>query len=140
MKHKIQQLNPTCEFWYPHLSNINEKAKFGRRCKIHSHVWIGRDVVIGHHVKIQAFTFIPDGVTIEDEVFIGPRVTFTNDKHPPSDGWSKTLVKKRASIGAGAIILPGVVIGEGAMIGAGAVVTKNVADFAVVVGNPARPL
>ena len=138
MKHRVQKENPTCEFWYPHLSNIHEQAKFGKRCRVHSHVWIGRNVVIGDHVKIQAFTFIPDGVTIEDHVFIGPRVTFTNDKFPPSDGWSTTLVKRGAVIGAGAIILPGIVIGEKAMIGAGSVVTRDVPEGAIVYGNPAR--
>lgn len=139
MKHPVQRDNPTCEFWYPHLSNIHEKAVFGKRCRVHSHVWIGRDVIIGDRVKIQAFSFIPDGITIEDDVFIGPRVTFTNDKYPPSDHWSKTLVKKKAVIGAGSVILPGVTIGEGAVIGAGSVVTKNVPDNTVVYGNPARP-
>jgi len=80
-------------------------------------------------------------VTIEDEVFVGPRATFTNDLHPRAVGeWSitPTLVKKGASIGAGAVIVCGVTIGEGAMVGAGAVVTKNVPPGATVVGNPAR--
>ena len=125
-----------------HLSNIQENVEIGSYCKVHSHVWIGKGVRIGNGCKIQAFAFIPTGVTIEDKVFIGPRVTFTNDKHPPSGGqhWNKTLVKKGAVIGAGAVILPGLVIGEGAVVGAGAVVTKDVPDGVTVIGNPAHAL
>ncbi len=80
-------------------------------------------------------------MTIEDDVFIGPNVTFTNDKYPRSKGeWKllKTVVKKGASIGAGSVILPGITIGENAMVGAGSVVTKDVPPNAVVAGNPAR--
>ncbi len=122
------------------LSNIADEAIIGEDCKIHSHVWIGKNVKIGNNVKIQAFSFIPDGVTIEDNVFIGPRITFTNDKYPPSGGkgWTETFVKSGASIGAGAVILPGITIGKNARVGAGAVVTKNVPDNEIVVGNPAR--
>ena len=95
---------------------------------------------IGDKVKIQAFSFICDGVELEDNVFIGPHVCFTNDKHPPSSEWSKTLVKKGAKIGANSTILPGVTIGENAMIGAGSVVTKSVPDGEVWVGNPAHDI
>ncbi len=128
--------------YHPELSNIHPESTIGDECKIHSHVWIGKDVKIGNRCKIEAFTFIPDGVTIEDNVFLGPRVTFTNDKYPPSNGrgWSKTLVKTGASLGASATILPGVTIGKNAVVGAGAVVTKDVADDTTVVGVPARPL
>jgi acetyltransferase-like isoleucine patch superfamily enzyme len=102
--------------------------------------WVGNSVVIGKGCKIQPHAFIPDGVTIEDDVFIGPNVTFCNDKYPPSGGkeWRSTLVKARASIGAGAVILPGVVIGNDAVIGAGAVVTRSVPDEEIWVGNPAK--
>lgn len=126
----------------PDTSNIDPNAEIGHDCRIHSHVWIGKDVRIGNFVKIQAFTFIPDGVTIQDNVFIGPRVTFTNDKHPPSGGkgWTRTLVKKGASIGAGAIILPGLFLEENCTVGAGAVVTKDVPENKTVIGNPARPI
>ncbi|MBI0582823.1 MAG: N-acetyltransferase [Methanomassiliicoccus sp.] len=102
-----------------------------------------RGVVIGDRVKVEAFAFIPSGVTIEDEVFIGPRATFTNDLHPRAVGdWEiiPTLVKKGASIGAGAVIVCGVTIGENAMVGAGAVVTRDVPPGAVVAGNPAREI
>lgn len=121
----------------PELSNIQD-CTIGEGCKIHSHVWIGNGVVIGDRVKIQAFSFIPTGVTIEDDVFIGPRVTFTNDKYPPSGKWSNTIVKKGASIGACATILPGITIGENAKVGAGAVVTKDVPPNTTVVGIPAK--
>lgn len=126
----------------PETSNIHPQAVIGDDCTIHSHVWIGEGVVIGRQVKMQAFSFIPKGVTIGNYCFIGPRVTFTNDKHPPSygDGWSATMVCEGAKIGAGAVILPGVRIGCGAVVGAGAVVTKDVPDGVTVVGNPARPL
>lgn len=115
----------------------------GNQCRIAAFVEIQRGVVIGDRCKVEAFAFIPSGVTIEDEVFIGPRATFTNDLHPHAVGdWSitPTVVKKGASIGAGAIIVCGVTIGEGAMVGAGAVVTKDVPAGATVIGNPARPV
>ena len=128
--------------YLPWLSNIHNDARIGKECVIHSHVWIGNKVKIGDRCKIEAFTFIPPGVSIGNDVFIGPRVTFTNDKHPPSHGkgWSKTSVRSGASIGAGAIVLPGITIGKNAIVGAGAVVTKNVPAGATVVGNPAKIL
>lgn len=124
----------------PETSNIHPQARIGEDCKIHSHVFIGRDVEIGDRCKIQAFAYIPSLVTLEQEVFIGPRVTFTNDKHPPSGGrhWDETRVERGAVIGAGAIILPGLTIGHHAVVGAGAVVTKSVLPYTTVIGNPAR--
>lgn len=116
-------------------------CRIGRECRIAAFVEIQRGVTIGDRCKVEAFAFIPSGVTIEDEVFVGPRATFTNDLHPHAVGdWSitPTLVKKGASIGAGAIVVCGVTIGEGAMVGAGAVVTRDVPPGATVVGNPAR--
>ena len=117
------------------------KCKIGDNCKIDAFVYIEEGVEIGNNVKIRAFTFIPMGVKIEDDVFIGPGVIFTNDKYPRARGkWRlyKTIVKRGASIGAGCIILPGVTIGSYALIGAGSIVTKNIPDYAIAVGQPAR--
>lgn len=124
----------------PDKSNFGRNVQIGERCKIHFPVWFGDNVIIGNDCKVQAFTFIPEGVVIEDNVFIGPHVCFTNDKHPPSQGksWSQTFVRKGAVIGANATILPGVEIGENAIIGAGSVVTKSVKANETVCGNPAR--
>jgi acetyltransferase-like isoleucine patch superfamily enzyme len=116
-------------------------CKIGQDCKIAAYVEIQRGVTIGDRCKIEAFAFIPSGVKIEDEVFIGPHTVFTNDLHPRAVGdWkvTPTLVKKGASIGAGAVIVCGVTIGEKAMVGAGAVVTKDVPPGKLVVGNPAK--
>ena len=116
-------------------------CEIGDNTKIDAFVYIEGGVKIGNNVKIRPFTFICDGVTIGDDVFIGPNVTFTNDKNPRVRGeWKllKTIVKKGASIGAGATILPGVTIGEYSLVGAGAVVTKDVPPRSIVTGNPAK--
>jgi acetyltransferase-like isoleucine patch superfamily enzyme len=118
-------------------------CRIGKGCKVAAFVEIQRGVVIGDRCKIEAYAFIPSGVTIEDEVFIGPHVVLTNDLHPRAVGdWevTPTLIKKGASIGAGAVVVCGVTIGEGAMVGAGAVVTKDVAPHTLVVGNPAKKI
>lgn len=125
-------------------AQIREGATLGEYCIVGKDVYIDKDVLVGHRVKIQNAVSIYCGVTIEDDVFVGPHATFTNDKFPRADNaaWSivPTLVKRGASIGANATIICGVTIGERAMIGAGAVVTKDVPADAVVVGNPARPI
>ena len=113
----------------------------GDGCTVGRSVEIGDGVRTGARCKVGAFTQIPPGVVIEDEVFVGPHACFTNDRRPKAVGkWKKatTLVKRGASIGANATVLCGVTIGEGAMVGAGAVVTKDVPAGATVVGNPAR--
>ena len=113
----------------------------GENTKIDAYVYIEEGVTIGDNCKIRPFVFIPTGVTIEDSVFIGPNVTFTNDKYPRSHGdWSllKTRIKKFASIGAGCTINPGVTVGENALIGSGSVVTRDIPSNAVAVGNPAK--
>lgn len=124
-----------------HFNNIYPEAEIGDGTKIGSFVEIGK-CTIGKNCKIESYAFIPTGVTLEDDVFVGPHVCFTNDKRPPSGGehWAKTLVCKGAKIGANATILPGVTVGENALVGAGAVVTKDVLPGTTVVGNPAHVL
>lgn len=125
-------------------------CEIGDETTIGTFVEIQKGAKIGSRCKIQSHSFICEGVTIEDEVFVGHNVNFLNDRYPAAttpDGRMKrdadwtletTLVKRRAAIGTGAVIMPGVTIGSGALVGAGAVVTKDVPDEAVVVGNPAR--
>jgi len=125
------------KIWHPERSVLLD-CVVGDRCTIHAPVWIGNNVIIGNDCKIQAFAFIPDGVTLSDHVFIGPHTCFTNDKHPPSKTWLHTHVGPFASIGANATILPGITIGAHAVVGAGAVVTKDVGIGEMVYGNPAR--
>ena len=123
---------------------ILENAKIGSNCNICSHCFIENYVKIGDNVTIKCGVQIWDGITIENNVFIGPNATFCNDKYPKSKNTQfnleKTIIREGASIGANATILPGVEIGKGAVIGAGAVVTKNVPPKAIVCGCPARPL
>jgi acetyltransferase-like isoleucine patch superfamily enzyme/dTDP-4-dehydrorhamnose 3,5-epimerase-like enzyme len=120
---------------------VLKNASIGAKCNICSHVFIENDVTIGDNVTIKNGVHLWDGVTIEDDVFIGPNVTFTNDKFPRSKlhhkEFEKTIVKRGASLGANATILPGLVIGENSMVGAGAVVTHDVPPNAIVAGNPA---
>jgi len=117
-------------------------AKIGNNCNICSHCFIENEVVIGNNVTIKSGVQIWDGIVIEDDVFIGPNVTFCNDRYPKSGNkdWKKEkiLVKKGASIGGNATILPGIVIGENSMIGAGSVVVKDVLPGTTVIGNPAK--
>jgi acetyltransferase-like isoleucine patch superfamily enzyme len=122
----------------------------GEQCKIGAFVEIQKNVVVGNRCKISSHTFICEGVTIQDGVFVGHGVVFINDRHPRAtteggklqseEDWQvrPTLVKGGASIGSGAVIMCDVTIGENAVIGAGAVVTKDVPPGAVVAGNPAR--
>ena len=135
--------------YQPELVNLYG-CSIGSESRIGAFVEIQKNAVIGERCKISSHSFICEGVSIEDEVFVGHGVMFTNDVYPRAvneDGtpqtesdWSvvSTTVKKRASIGTNATIIAGVTIGESAMIGAGAVVTKDVPDFAIVAGVPAR--
>jgi acetyltransferase-like isoleucine patch superfamily enzyme len=134
---------------HPDLVNLYGCA-IGARSRVGTFVEIQRNASIGSDCKISSHTFICEGVTLEDGVFVGHGVMFTNDLHPRAvnpDGslqtdanWTMvpTLVKRRASIGSNATILAGVTIGEGALIGAGAVVSKDVPDYTIVAGVPAR--
>ncbi|MBI2651237.1 N-acetyltransferase [Candidatus Woesearchaeota archaeon] len=133
-----------------HNAHIRKGAKIGNDCVIGKNVYIDENVIIGNKVKIQNNVSIYHGVAIEDGVFIGPHVCFTNDLMPraiKADGtlkgysdWkiAKTRIKYGASLGANSTILCGITIGKFAMIGAGSVVTKDVPDYALVYGNPAK--
>jgi len=128
-----------------HFSHIQSGAIIGKNCSIGQNVNIANNVIIGNHVKIQNNVSVYEGVELEDYVFCGPSMVFTNIKLPraefPQRGtefYQKTLVKKSASIGANATIVCGVTIGEYAMIGSGAVVTKDVLPYSLVIGNPGR--
>jgi acetyltransferase-like isoleucine patch superfamily enzyme/dTDP-4-dehydrorhamnose 3,5-epimerase-like enzyme len=117
-------------------------ARIGADCNICDGVFIENDVVVGDRVTVKCGVQLWDGIEVEDDVFIGPNATFSNDKFPrsrqPPPSFSRTLLRRGASIGANATILPGLEIGAGAMVGAGAVVTRAVPPNAIVVGNPAR--
>jgi acetyltransferase-like isoleucine patch superfamily enzyme len=118
-------------------------CELGDGVKIDAFVYIEADVVVGDGTTIRPFSFIPTGVSLGEEVFVGPGVTFTNDRYPSVDGeWEllETDVGDRVAVGAGATIGPGVTIGEEATVGAGAVVLDDVPAGTTVVGNPARPL
>ena len=128
-----------------HFSHIQSGAVVGKKCSIGQNVNIANNVKIGNHVKIQNNVSVYEGVELEDYVFCGPSMVFTNIKVPRSefpqkgiDYYAKTLVKKSASIGANATILCGITIGEYAMIGSGAVVTKDVPAYSLILGNPGR--
>ena len=120
---------------------ILRDAVIGVNCNICSHCFIENDVKIGNNVTVKCGVFLWDGITVEDNVQIGPNVTFTNDKYPRAKQvfeLQRTVIKKNASIGAAAVILGGVTIGENAMIGAGSVVTKDIPANELWVGNPAK--
>ncbi|WP_456376007.1 acyltransferase [Lutibacter sp.] len=147
--HKTAVIDEGCEIgkgtkiW--HFSHIMPKSKIGENCNIGQNVVISPEVVLGKNVKVQNNVSIYSGVICEDDVFLGPSMVFTNVINPRSaiirrGEYSKTLVKKGASIGANATIVCGNNIGEYAFIGAGAVVTKQVLPYALVVGNPSKQI
>jgi acetyltransferase-like isoleucine patch superfamily enzyme len=126
-----------------HLAHIRSTAQIGAGCVIGRNVYVDADVVIGDLVKVQNNVSVYQGVTLEDEVFVGPSAVFTNDLRPRAQNpdWqiTPTVVRKGASIGANATIVCGVEVGSYAMIAAGSVVTRDVAPYQLVAGNPARP-
>lgn len=123
-------------------SVVLQGAKIGQECNICAHTLIEGDVIIGDRVTVKSGVYIWDGIRIEDDVFIGPCVAFTNDRHPRSKVYPvefpTMVIKQGASVGANATLLPGITVGKYAMVGAGAIVTKDVPDYAVVAGNPAK--
>ena len=125
-----------------HHAHVRKGAKIGKNCNFGKDVYVDTDVRIGNNVKLENRVSVFHGVTIEDDVFVGPHATFTNDMYPRAflSEWEvvPTLVKKGASIGAGAVIVCGITLGEYSMVAAGAVVTKDVPPFGLVMGVPAR--
>ena len=141
-------IGPGTKVW--HLAQVREGATIGAECILGKGVYVGEGVHIGSRVKIQNGVSIYPGATVEDGVFIGPHVCFTNDRHPRAinpDGsvqtagqWeiSPILVRQGASLGAASVLIAGVTVGRWALVAAGAVVTKDVPDYGLVAGNPAR--
>jgi len=134
-------LGDGCRVW--HFVHISAGARIGRGCSFGQNVYVGNDVAIGDNVKIQNNVSVYDAVTLEDEVFCGPSMVFTNVYNPRAavvrkDAYRRTLVKRGATLGANCTIVCGVTIGEHAFIGAGAVVNRDVPDFALMLGVPAR--
>ncbi|RME97186.1 MAG: N-acetyltransferase [Bacteroidetes bacterium] len=134
------QIGPHTSVWQ--FSVILRGARIGHHCNINCHTFIENNVTLGNYVTVKAGVYLWDGLEAEDYVFIGPNVTFTNDKRPRSKHYPKsfqsTLIKHHASIGAAATILGGLTIGEYAIVGAASVVTKEVPARSLVVGQPAR--
>ena len=137
------QIGKGTRIW--HFSHIQSGARIGAECTLGQNVNVGNNVKVGHYCKIQNNVSIYEGVELQDYVFCGPSMIFTNIRLPrsefPQQGnkyYEKTLVKKSASIGANATIVCGITIGEYALIGSGSVVTKDVPAFALVIGNPGK--
>jgi UDP-2-acetamido-3-amino-2,3-dideoxy-glucuronate N-acetyltransferase len=135
------QIGEGTKIW--HFCHVMGTAQIGENCVLGQNVFLGNKVKLGNNVKVQNNVSVYEGVICEDDVFLGPSMVFTNVTNPRSvvnrkDEFKSTLVKKGATIGANATILCGIEIGRFAFIGAGAVVTKNVPNYALVIGNPAR--
>ena len=135
------EIGPKTQIW--HFSHVMPGARIGERCIIGQNVFIGPRVVLGNNIKIQNNVSVYEGVVLEDDVFCGPSMVFTNVFNPRSfisrkKEFRQTLVKRGATIGANATIVCGYTIGRYSLIGAGAVVTREIPDYALVYGNPAR--
>ena len=135
------ELGDGCRVW--HFVHISAGARIGARCSFGQNVYVGNDVRIGDNVKVQNNVSVYDAVTLEDDVFCGPSMVFTNVYNPRSavarkNEYRRTLVRRGATLGANCTIVCGVVVGEYAFVGAGAVVNRDVPDFALVLGVPAR--
>jgi len=136
-------LGPDTRVW--HFAHVCAGARIGAACSLGQNVFVANDVVIGNRVKIQNNVSVYDAVTLEDDVFCGPSMVFTNVHNPRAaverkHEYRRTLVKRGATVGANATIVCGVTIGEYAFIGAGAVVTRDVPDYALMAGVPARQI
>ncbi|MDJ0624374.1 MAG: acyltransferase [Desulfocapsaceae bacterium] len=147
MQHKTAIIDEGCligedtRIW--HWSHVCKGARIGNNCTIGQNVYIAGSAVIGNNVKIQNNVSVYDGVILEDDVFCGPSMVFTNISNPRSafprrDQYSSTIIKKGATLGANCTIICGITIGEHAFIGAGAVITQDVPAFGLMMGNPAR--
>lgn len=137
------QLGDGTRVW--HFVHICSGAKIGQRCSFGQNVFVGNDVVIGDNVKVQNNVSVYDAVTLEDDVFCGPSMVFTNVYNPRSavtrkNQYRRTLIRKGSTLGANSTIVCGVTIGQYAFIGAGAVVNHDVPDYALMVGVPARQI
>jgi UDP-2-acetamido-3-amino-2,3-dideoxy-glucuronate N-acetyltransferase len=134
-------LGADCRVW--HFAHVSAGARIGARCSFGQGVYVGNDVHIGDNVKVQNNVSVYDAVTLEDDVFCGPSMVFTNVHNPRSavprkDEYRRTLVRQGATLGANCTIVCGVTVGRFAFVGAGAVVSRDVPDFALMVGVPAR--
>jgi UDP-2-acetamido-3-amino-2,3-dideoxy-glucuronate N-acetyltransferase len=139
---ECDDVGPRTRIWA--FAHVQERARIGADCQVGDHAFVEGGAVVGDSVTIKNGVLLWSGVTVEDEVFLGPGAVFTNDASPRAAfrkgpaGWLPTLVRHGATVGANATVLPGLTIGRWAMVGAGGVVTADVADHALVVGNPAR--
>ncbi len=137
---ETDKIGPGTRIWA--FVHVLKGAEIGGECNICAHVFIEEGVIVGNRVTVKSGVYLWEGTRLEDDVFIGPNVSFTNDRTPRSrhkpDRFEGVTVERGDSIGAGAVLLPGVSIGEYAMVGAGAVVTRSVPAYALVTGNPAR--
>ncbi|WP_459908731.1 acyltransferase [Desulfotomaculum defluvii] len=137
------QIGSNTKIW--HYSHIMNDCTIGQKCNIGQNVVISSDVILGNNVKIQNNVSVYTGIICEDDVFLGPSMVFTNVKTPRShvsrkDEYAQTLIRRGASVGANSTIVCGIEIGKYALIGAGSVVTKDVPDHALMVGNPAKQI